>query len=70
MPVGMKFASNFNGTLVVKLQLFELVQGMLNMTCPTNAQQNVHMSLVCIHLVRLSHAVSYAGPLSGAMAAA
>eukprot|EP00983_Pelagomonas_calceolata_P030348 952428-Pelagomonas_calceolata.AAC.1 len=36
--VGMKFASRFNGTLVVKTQMFELVEGMLSVTGPTNTQ--------------------------------
>eukprot|EP00983_Pelagomonas_calceolata_P010082 327780-Pelagomonas_calceolata.AAC.5 len=38
--VGMKFASNFDGTLVVKTQLFKLVKDMLSVTGPTNIQED------------------------------
>eukprot|EP00983_Pelagomonas_calceolata_P089868 1157354-Pelagomonas_calceolata.AAC.5 len=100
--MGMKFASKFIGTLVVKSQLFELVKGMLSITGPANTQKDgfesfctykfaetcmlplcrlqllsrlrvftafglnqleVHMSLNCILLVRLSHTVRCADPL-------
>eukprot|EP00983_Pelagomonas_calceolata_P036030 1127557-Pelagomonas_calceolata.AAC.1 len=102
--MGMKLASKFNGTLMVKL--FELIinydKGVFNIPGPANAQKDstksfsfctnefaevcmlllcclqllsrprvltvldfnqVHMSLASIQLVRLSHAVSFAGPL-------
>eukprot|EP00983_Pelagomonas_calceolata_P110585 1159688-Pelagomonas_calceolata.AAC.1 len=34
----MEFASKFNGTMVVKSQLFKLVKGILNIAGPTNTQ--------------------------------
>eukprot|EP00983_Pelagomonas_calceolata_P122955 1160955-Pelagomonas_calceolata.AAC.6 len=37
---GMKFASKFNGTLVVKSQLFKLVKGALSITGPANTQKD------------------------------
>eukprot|EP00983_Pelagomonas_calceolata_P013809 442381-Pelagomonas_calceolata.AAC.1 len=45
--MGMKFASKFNGTLVVKTQLFKLVKGMLSVTGPANTQKDdVHAAAV------------------------
>eukprot|EP00983_Pelagomonas_calceolata_P135253 1162138-Pelagomonas_calceolata.AAC.6 len=38
--VGMKFASKFDGTLVVKTQLGKLVKGMLSIAGPTNTQKD------------------------------
>eukprot|EP00983_Pelagomonas_calceolata_P002253 76696-Pelagomonas_calceolata.AAC.2 len=38
--MGMKFTSKFNGTLLVKSQLFKLVEGMLSVTGPTNTQRD------------------------------
>eukprot|EP00983_Pelagomonas_calceolata_P033493 1048299-Pelagomonas_calceolata.AAC.1 len=38
--MGMEFASMFNGTLMVKSQLFKLVKGMLGLTGPTNTQKD------------------------------
>eukprot|EP00967_Tisochrysis_lutea_P121675 scaffold200697_cov16-Tisochrysis_lutea.AAC.1 len=36
----MKYVSKFNGTLVIKSQLFILVKGMLNIIGPTNTQKD------------------------------
>eukprot|EP00983_Pelagomonas_calceolata_P072729 1151839-Pelagomonas_calceolata.AAC.1 len=38
--MGMKFASKSNGTLVVKSQLFKMVEGVLGVTGPTNTQKD------------------------------
>eukprot|EP00983_Pelagomonas_calceolata_P072930 1151938-Pelagomonas_calceolata.AAC.2 len=38
--MGMEFASNFDGTLVVKFKLFELVKGVFNITGFTNTQKD------------------------------
>eukprot|EP00983_Pelagomonas_calceolata_P058513 1145521-Pelagomonas_calceolata.AAC.1 len=56
----MKFASKFNGTLVVKSQLYELVKGMLSIKCSTNAQENGMKShSFCAHVSGL-HSVGEA----------
>eukprot|EP00983_Pelagomonas_calceolata_P062855 1147466-Pelagomonas_calceolata.AAC.1 len=107
--MGMKLASKFNGTLMVKSQLFKLVKGVLSTTGPTNTQKDdmksysfcmnefaevcmlplcrlqllsrprvftildvnqVHMPLVYIQLVGLSHAVCCCGPQCGVVSAA
>eukprot|EP00983_Pelagomonas_calceolata_P013331 426001-Pelagomonas_calceolata.AAC.1 len=38
--MGMKLASKFNGTLMVKSKLFKLVKGVLNITGPANTQKD------------------------------
>eukprot|EP00983_Pelagomonas_calceolata_P047316 1140573-Pelagomonas_calceolata.AAC.2 len=61
--MGMKLASKFDGTVMVRSKLFELIK--VKQTEQPNYLAEVHMSLLSIQLVRLSHAVSYAGPLWG-----
>eukprot|EP00983_Pelagomonas_calceolata_P034905 1093640-Pelagomonas_calceolata.AAC.1 len=79
--MGMKFASNFNGALVVNSQLLKLVKGVLSVAGPTNIQKDVveshildfsqvHVPLVNMELVRLSHTVGCCGPQCGAVSAA
>eukprot|EP00983_Pelagomonas_calceolata_P059484 1145933-Pelagomonas_calceolata.AAC.1 len=38
--MGMKLASKFNGTLMVKSELFELIKGVFNITGPANTQKD------------------------------
>eukprot|EP00983_Pelagomonas_calceolata_P062303 1147236-Pelagomonas_calceolata.AAC.3 len=38
--MGVKFASKFNGTSVIKSQLVNLVKGTLSVTAPTNIQKD------------------------------
>eukprot|EP00983_Pelagomonas_calceolata_P047319 1140579-Pelagomonas_calceolata.AAC.3 len=38
--MGMKFASKFNGTSMVKSKLLKLIKGVLSITSPTDAQEN------------------------------
>eukprot|EP00983_Pelagomonas_calceolata_P122321 1160896-Pelagomonas_calceolata.AAC.3 len=45
--MGMKFASKFNGMLVVQSQSFKLIKGMLNVTAPTDTQRVICMLLLC-----------------------
>eukprot|EP00983_Pelagomonas_calceolata_P005456 177625-Pelagomonas_calceolata.AAC.1 len=48
--MGMKFASKFIGVLVVKSQLFKLVNGVLSIAGPTNTQKdNVESHNFCIN---------------------
>eukprot|EP00983_Pelagomonas_calceolata_P065987 1148812-Pelagomonas_calceolata.AAC.16 len=60
---GMKFAIRFNGTLVVKSQLFKVVQGIPGVTGPTNTQKGVYAPLVCTESIGLSDAGSCVGPV-------
>eukprot|EP00983_Pelagomonas_calceolata_P002677 89013-Pelagomonas_calceolata.AAC.1 len=41
----MEFASKFNGTLVMKSQLFNLVKGMISVRGPTNTHKDVVLDL-------------------------
>eukprot|EP00983_Pelagomonas_calceolata_P054658 1143796-Pelagomonas_calceolata.AAC.1 len=83
--MGMKFARKFNGTSVVKFQLFKLVKGMLSTTRPTNTQNflegwpsvfiecnlyQAYVPLVHTQLVRWSNTGSCVGRLWGAVPAA
>eukprot|EP00983_Pelagomonas_calceolata_P039390 1137165-Pelagomonas_calceolata.AAC.1 len=80
--MGMKCMSKFDGTLVVKYQVFKLVKGMLSTTGPTNTQKDGPVSsrdlfsiqlfapLVRTQLMGLSNAGRCVGPVWGAVPAA
>eukprot|EP00983_Pelagomonas_calceolata_P015621 496287-Pelagomonas_calceolata.AAC.1 len=53
--MGMKFASEFIGALVVKSQLFKLVKGVLSVAGPTNTQKDgVESHSFCINELQKS----------------
>eukprot|EP00983_Pelagomonas_calceolata_P024118 758689-Pelagomonas_calceolata.AAC.1 len=69
--MGMKFGSKINGTLVVKTQLFELVEGCSVLTGPTNTQKHdLHAAAMppptavqawCLHSISLQSSAHAAG---------
>eukprot|EP00983_Pelagomonas_calceolata_P039226 1137083-Pelagomonas_calceolata.AAC.1 len=69
--MGMEYTSKFNGTLVVKSQLFKLVKVMLNVTGPTNTQEDdLHGAVMppptavqasCLHSILFRPSVHVAG---------
>eukprot|EP00983_Pelagomonas_calceolata_P076286 1153362-Pelagomonas_calceolata.AAC.3 len=63
--MGMEFASEFIGALVVKSQLFKLVRVFIIIS-PTNTQEDVHVPLVHTQLMELSNAGGCVGPVWGA----
>eukprot|EP00983_Pelagomonas_calceolata_P109057 1159518-Pelagomonas_calceolata.AAC.10 len=76
--MGMKLASKFNGMLMVKSKLLELIKEVCMLPlCRIQLLSGPHVltvndfktPLISIQLAKMSHAISYAGPLWGAMPA-
>eukprot|EP00983_Pelagomonas_calceolata_P005910 195827-Pelagomonas_calceolata.AAC.1 len=61
--MGMKFASEVIGALVVKFQLFKLVKGVLSTAGPSNTQKDgVKSHNFCINVCRGLHAAAVPPP--------
>eukprot|EP00983_Pelagomonas_calceolata_P055346 1144113-Pelagomonas_calceolata.AAC.11 len=57
--MGMKLASKFNGTLMVKSKLFELIKGVFNTTGPANTQKKIVWRVTVFALMSLQRSACF-----------